>query len=62
MCKRHVKDIREYEGQSDLCKRQVQEIREHEGDIGHMQETMCRRTWNMKERQGKKCARDTCRR
>jgi hypothetical protein len=33
-----------------MCKRHVQEIREYDGDIGHMQQTMCRRSGNIKDR------------
>jgi hypothetical protein len=50
MCKRHMQEIREHEGEIRKCARDIAEIREHVGDIGHMQETICRRTGNMKER------------
>ncbi len=52
MCKRHVQEIREHEGEIRKCARDnVQEIREHEGQSEPVQETMFRRTGNIKERQ-----------
>ncbi len=43
----NVQEIREHRKHK---RDNVQEIKEHEGDIELMQEKMCRRTGNMKER------------
>ncbi len=44
MCKRHVQNIRERCGNEQDT---LQEIREYEGDLGHVQETICRRSENI---------------
>ncbi len=49
MCKRHVQEIREHEGEIRKCARDTAGD-QYEGEKEHIQQTMCRRSGNMKER------------